>query len=116
MKKLSLLMLGTAVLLYAGSAAAGFNGPSDASAVTVEQAKKMKDDSHVVLRGNIEKHLGGEDYLFKDATGTIKIEIDDDDWKGLDVSAKDTVEIRGEVDTHFSKPTDIEVDSIRLVK
>ena len=55
-------------------------------------------------------------YVFKDDTGSIVVEIDDDDWGGLDVSPKDKVEIRGEVDTHMMKPTDIDVDTVQLVK
>lgn len=35
---------------------------------------------------------------------------------GLTVGPDDKVEIQGEVDTHMVKPTDIEVDIIRLVK
>ena len=35
---------------------------------------------------------------------------------GLTVTPKDKVEIRGEVDTHKHKPTDIEVDTIHLLK
>lgn len=116
MKKLSLLMSGIAVLTGIGTVQAAFNGPGNAPVVTVEQAKAMTDDTHVVMQGYIVQHLGGEDYMFKDATGTIRVEIDDDDWKGLDVTDKNLVEIRGEVDTHLRKPTNIEADSIRLVK
>ena len=52
----------------------------------------------------------------KAATGTIRVEIDDEDWQGLTVTPKDKVEIKGEVDTHLMKPADIDVDSITLVK
>lgn len=115
MKKTLLLTI-AAAMAYIPLAGAGFTGPSGEATTTVEQAKKMPDDSNVVLRGNIEKALGGEKYVFKDATGSIVVEIDDDDWGGLDVSPNDTVEIRGEVDTHMMKPTDIDVDSIKMVK
>lgn len=54
--------------------------------------------------------------LFKDESGSIKIEIDEKVWQGLDVSPQDKVEVRGEVDTHKYKPTDIEVETIRLIK
>ena len=40
--------------------------------ITVEQAKNSKDDTFVVLQGYIDKSLGGEKYLFRDTTGTIK--------------------------------------------
>ena len=84
------------------------------SIVSVADAKNMKDDAYVVLQGTIQQNLGDENYLFKDDSGTVVIEIDDDDWNGVTVGPEDTVEIRGEVDTHWRKPTDIDVDSVTI--
>lgn len=122
MRKASLAALAAVAIMTAGTAVmakkhqGGFVGPSNVNVVTVEQAKNMKDDTHVILRGYIESHLGGEDYMFKDSTGSIAVEIDDDDWNGLTVQPADLVEIKGEVDTHWSKPTNIDVDSINLIQ
>lgn len=116
MKSLSLLAALVSVLGMAAAAQAGFVGPSNSEKATVAQAKEMADDTYVVLQGTIESSLGDEKYLFKDATGTIRVEIDDEDWQGLTVTPKDKVEIKGEVDTHLTKPADIDVDSITLVK
>lgn len=123
MKKINLgILTAASVLVLSASAMAdnhlggGFQGPSAVDVVTVEQASKMKDESQVILRGNIESSLGDEKYLFKDKTGSIRVEIDDDDWKGLVVKPTDTVEIEGEVDSHLMKPNDIDVESISLVK
>lgn len=90
--------------------AGGFTGPSQA-AVTVAEALKLSDDTPVVLVGHIEQSLGGEKYLFSDKTGSLTIEIDNDDWRGVSVNEKDTVEIRGEVDKGFTS-FEIEVDSV----
>ncbi len=122
MRKASLAALVAVAIMTAGTAVmakkhgGGFAGPSNVDVVTVEQAKNMKDDTHVILRGYIESHLGGEDYMFKDSTGSIAVEIDDDDWNGLTVQPSDLVEIKGEVDTHWSKPTNIDVDKINLIQ
>lgn len=40
------------------------------------------------------------------------MEIDNEDWMGQDVSPKDQVAIRGEVDSEWTK-TQIEVDTIQ---
>lgn len=88
----------------------GYTGPTIDTA-SVADAKKLSDDTPVVLVGKISKSLGGEKYLFSDGTDTVTIEIDDDDWRGLSVSEKDTVEIRGEVDKDFLN-VEIDVDSI----
>ena len=99
----------------AGSKNGGFYGPTaDSASVTVEQAKQMSDESFVVLRGKVKQMVGKEKYLFEDQSGSIVIEIDDEDWNGVTVGPDDIVEIRGEVDTHWNKPTDIEVDSIAI--
>ncbi len=124
MKKMSLMALTAAMTMALSSAAmakkdmmgGGFVGPeSNVKVVTVEEAKTMKDDARVVLRGYIENRVGDEDYMFKDSTGSIKVEIDKKKWKGLTVTPEDMVEIRGEVDTHMVKPTEIDVKSISLV-
>lgn len=119
-KLLSLSVLTSALILsshtFAKPQSGGFYGPTAPSAsVTVAEAKNLKDESFVVLKGNIKQMVGKEKYLFEDKTGSIVIEIDDDDWNGLSVSPEDIVEIRGEVDTHWRKPTDIEVESITYI-
>lgn len=88
----------------------GFTGPS-ISKTTVEKAKTFKDDMPVVLEGNIVQHLGKDKYLFRDQTGDITIEIDNDDWKGVTVTPKDSVTIYGEVDKDWNS-IEIDVDSI----
>lgn len=92
----------------------GYTGPKSTGVMTVAQAKQMRDDSKVTLRGTIVKQLGDEKYLFKDSTGEITIEIDDDDWNGLAVGANDQIEIYGEVDKDWNS-VEIDVDSVRKV-
>jgi len=90
----------------------GYSGPGPAI-MTIEQAKSMRDDSLVTLRGNIVQHLGKDKYLFRDATGTIVVEIDHDEWGGQNVGPNDTVELYGEVDKEWMS---VEIDVDRVVK
>ncbi|KII75287.1 YgiW/YdeI family stress tolerance OB fold protein [Vibrio renipiscarius] len=110
MKKIITL---TALIFASSSAFAAFNGPEVASINSVSEAMKANDDSFVILTGNISKSLGNELYLFNDKTGEIEIEIDDDNWMGVDVTPNDTVVIRGEVDTEWSS-VKIDVDTVQL--
>ncbi|MDR2461479.1 MAG: YgiW/YdeI family stress tolerance OB fold protein [Deltaproteobacteria bacterium] len=88
----------------------GFQGPGlDVS--TVEQALRMSDDSAVILRGNIIQHLGKDNYLFQDGTGSITVDIDDDKWRGVTVKPENLVEIQGEVDKDWNS---IEIDVHRI--
>ena len=91
----------------------GTNAPS--AITTVEKALKMRDDTHAILRGNIVKQIKHEKYLFKDATGEIVVEIDDDDWGGVTVGPQDTVELIGEIDRDINK-IEFDVDIIKKVQ
>ena len=92
----------------------GFQDDGSAQVVVtpVKQALKMRDDSIVILRGNIVRRIGDDKYLFRDATGEIVVEIDDEDWGGVTAGPKDTLELSGEIDRDFNK---VKVD-VYLVK
>lgn len=88
----------------------GFSGPS-LNQLSVAEAKKLRDGTHVKLVGKIEKHLGGENYQFADDTDNAIVEIDHDVWRGLTVGPDETVIIYGEIDKDFFD-FKIEVDKI----
>ena len=83
------------------------NGASASAATPVKEALKMRDDSYVTVRGNIVKRLTDDKYLFRDSTGEIVVEIDNEDWAGVTGGPNDTVELSGEIDRDFNK---IEID------
>ncbi len=80
--------------------------------VTVSQVAKLADETGITLTGQITKQLKGDHYEFKDKSGTIGVEIDDDIWRQAQLKVGDHVRLVGEVDTHRYKPTDIEVIKI----
>lgn len=88
----------------------GFTGPM--TLVTAEHAKTLPDDTKVTLQGQIDSHLGGKDYLFKDASGTVSIEVDSKRWQGQAVAPLDRVQIDGEVERQFGT-VKIEVKQLR---
>jgi len=114
-----------AVMLAFGSGAAGaqgftdpggFTGPeSGLSPVTVSEAKKLPDDTPVVLQGKVTSRLNRkkEKFVFRDSTGEIVVEIDRHIWNGLSVSGDDTVEISGYIHKKGWRVELIEVKSIR---
>jgi uncharacterized protein (TIGR00156 family) len=106
---LAVLLTLTGLTVYAQ----GYTGPG-LDPITVAEAKNLRDDSPVVLRGKIERFLGDERYLFSDGSATITVEIDNRLWSGLSVNQNDTVEISGEVDRDF-RGIEIEVNAIRKV-
>ena len=113
-----LLMTGT---LITASSFALANAPINHAAVapattTVKQALNMKDDQKVQLRGYIVKSIGDEKYEFKDNTGSITVDIDDDLWQGKPIAANTPVTIIGEVDIDHKpmKRVEIDVDAVRF--
>lgn len=90
----------------------GFQGPNGSS-TTVESAKSLRDDTWVTLRGNIVERISDDLYLFKDATGTINVDIDHKRWNGVTVTPQDTVEIQGEVDKDWNS---VEIDVKQISK
>ncbi len=121
MKKVATFVIGA--VAFAGAANAGFQPVAEVVAVkggfvgnenivTVMQVKEMRDDTDVILKGKIVGQLKGDKYTFEDSTGSITVEIDDDDWRGQTVTPADTVKIYGEVDRGMTK-TEIDVDTIQ---
>ena len=117
LKKTLAVLLATTAILTGTEAMAkkdgGFTGPS-IEVITIEQAKGMSDDTFVILRGNITQNIGDELYVFTDGTGTINIEIDDEDWNGQNVGPEDLIEIRGEIDKGWTS-IEIDVDSVSKI-
>ena len=94
----------------------GFTGPQAQGVNTVAGALKAWDDTMVTLKGNILRQVGHEKYEFKDSTGTIIVDIDDDEWYGVSVGPNDVVEIYGEVDAEIYRKNQVDVKSIRKVQ
>ena len=121
MKKTAIFALG-ATVFTAAAANAGFQPAQPVTSkggfvgneniVTVMQVKEMRDDTDVILKGRIVGQLKGDKYTFEDSTGSITVEIDDDDWRGQTVTPADTVKIYGEVDRGLTK-TEIDVETIQ---
>ena len=73
----------------------------------------LKDDQLVVLEGFIEQQVGKDDFIFKDDSGSVEVEIDRRAWRGESVTPKDKVKLFGEVDKSWNK---VEVEIHRVAK
>ncbi|POU01141.1 TIGR00156 family protein [Escherichia sp. ESNIH1] len=111
------------------AAEGGFSGPSatqtqtqnqtqqggfvdnSVSPTTAAKAKDLQDDSWVKLRGNITERLSDDRYVFRDASGTVNVEIEQKRWNGQNVTPQDQVEIQGKVDKDWNE-FEIEVKQI----
>ena len=86
-------------------------------AVTINEARNLPHDSWVVLTGNIVYSLPSlNDYMFRDSSGEIIIDIGPKEWRGLSVGETDRVEIYGEVKINKAQvPIKIKVHAIRKI-
>lgn len=113
--KRSALALLIAPLFSAAVLAEGYTGPGAVTRVsTVAAALDAADDTPVVLQGQIVKRLQDEVYEFKDASGTIHVEIDDEHWPPQAISETARVKLTGEVDRDLMN-REIDVELVELV-
>ena len=87
--------------------------PENVVIETVENVKNKADETFVYMQGQIVKSLGDDKYAFTDKTGEIVLEIDNDEFNGVTVTAGEFLEISGEVDKEMMKPTKVDVKSIK---
>lgn len=127
MKKLGITIavvtaLGAGIAL---SAHAQYQGPGSRAAKAAQHGpisnvadvlKHGRDDQRVTLTGHVVKKVGWEKYLFRDSTGEIRIEIDDDVMPTEPFDDKTKVEISGEVEKDFLRSVEIDVKAMRLLK
>ena len=106
-------------------AQAQFTGPGastgaqtqPAVVTTVAAALKAAVDTPVVLEGRIKRQIAHERFEFADATGTIVLEIDDDDLPRESFDDSTPLRVKGEVDRRWNqRQRYIDVTSVQIVR
>lgn len=119
MKKISIMAVVGVVASGAAFAGSGnmannnTNNGTMTEVMTVEQVRGLSDNSPVIVRGYLLRQNGENSYVFQDNTGSINIEIDAEDWGGLNVAPSDYVEIWGEVDKNGVSMIEIDVSAMK---
>ncbi len=80
----------------------------------VSEVAAMNDDQYVVLQGKLVKQVGKEDFLFRDASGEINVEIERKAWAGQEITPNNEVKLYGEVDKSLVG-TEVEVHRVEKV-
>lgn len=65
--------------------------------VSVARLVSLPEDTRVTVIGHITRQLGKNEYNFTDGTDNIAVHIGRKDWKGLIVSPRDKVVLKGKV-------------------
>lgn len=100
----------------AASANAQFVGGPDKSTTVKALLDNGRDDQLVVLEGYIVDQIKHEDYIFKDATGQIEVEIDDEVFAGQRVDTKTKVRLEGEYEKELVEPNTVDVHRLTIVR
>ncbi len=80
----------------------------------ISDVKAMPDDTEVVIQGVIVQSLGDENYLVKDDSGTVNIEIDEDLVQGNTITPEAEVLITATVDQE-GNVTSLEAEEVQFV-
>ncbi len=80
----------------------------------ISDVKAMPDDTEVVIQGVIVQNLGDENYLVKDDSGTVTIEIDEDLVQGNTITPEAEVLITATVDQE-DNVTSLDAEEIQFI-
>lgn len=111
-------LLFTALLLLATPAHAAYTGPQEMPKIftTVLQVQEYPIDDHqVTLTGRITKRIGHDKYLFRDNSGAIRLEIDDDVFPPQDIDETTHLRIQGEIDAQALDNPGVDVIRIDIL-
>jgi len=89
-------------------------GANCTTLTSLAEAKNLPDDSIICVKGHISKRLSDDDYLLRDASGTLVVEIDNHLWRGQLVAHKGQLLLQGELDQEDYE-TELDVDSLTIL-
>ena len=123
MKTIATIALAAGIALSPVVAQAAFQGPAatpdSTNNMTVSDVLSLKfDREYVCVTGNIVNKVmtDHEEYTFRDATGSMVVEIEDKVFAGQEVTPETRVRICGEVDTETFKPNEFDAEGLQILR
>lgn len=104
-----------------GVMAAGFEGPgagADAGMVTrAADVAEAYDDVPCMLEGHLVEKLPQrkDRYVFRDESGTVVVEIEDETFGHLTVTPQTRIRLMGKVEWSSKRPNEVEVDGLAIL-
>ena len=100
-----------------GAAQAQFTGGAQPQVTSVAQViNQARDNQYVSVQGYLTQKVGNEEYILRDSTGEILVDIDNHVFRGQQVTPQIQVLLHGEVDKDFGHQAEIDVDSLQIVR
>lgn len=113
--KLTKIISASVLILILGYAPLFAQNTSSLELSTVVEVSQMEDDTKVMLEGFIGQQSGDDNYIFKDDTGEITIEVEEDTWRGQNVNEDIKVRIMGEYEKEANSE-EIEVEWLEIIE
>lgn len=87
------------------------------SVTTVKQLlDNGRDDQLATVEGFLVKQVRHEKYLFRDASGEMLVEVDDEVFQGQRVDPKTKVRLDGELERDFMEKDKLDVYRLTIIK
>lgn len=90
-----------AILLVLGLVATPVLSQPIGEADTVVEARTVRIGAAVTLTGTIVDHLKGSQFVFRDETGEMRVQVSPGLWRGLSVTTETRLRLTGAVDRSF---------------
>ena len=106
-----------ALVLLPAVALAQYSGPGSQPQVTTAAAAiSAADETMVVLEGQLVSQINEDTYWFQDQSGKIQVDIDRKRLPAEPINQHTRVRLRGEVDRHLTKATEVDVDQVEILR
>ena len=79
---------------------------------TISDKILWKDDQQFFLKGKITKQVKKDKFLFTDGTGEVVLEIEDEDWDGVDIQQDEEFIVKAQVDVKDKGTKELEAIEI----
>lgn len=99
-------------------ATAAYTGPQGENRAFTSVAEIREypvNDGEAALTGHIIRKVGHETYLFQDASGTMRVEIDHDMFPAADIDEKTPVRIIGEIEAGMLDAPTVDASKLDII-
>ena len=116
MKRIMTLLILGGIIVSSGVVFAGHETgrACNIKQMSISEALKKNDDEKVTIKGNIVNKISSDKYTFKDSTGSMVVDIDNDKWSGISSDTKDMLELTGEIERK-NNSVELDVDMVKKV-
>ena len=92
---------------------------TNTNVITIKKAKKLNDKDTVTLEGYIVKQIDDDEFIFKDNSGEIKIDINDNvmiQFANARITPNTLIRIQGSLDKEMLEETTLDVFKLEILR